>query len=282
MSDLAGPSTDPWPESWFPGRVAIVTGSSGTPGIGWSCARRLARRGARVVLNGSQAERLQDAHRRMTEEGFDAVAVLGAAQDDGTAEALVDAALERWGRIDLVVNNVGGAAGQAVPLELSRDDLVETFVRNTWSSLHLVQVAMARGLAQNEGAAVVNISSGTTHKTTSAVVAYAMAKAALNQLTRTLARDLAAQGVRVNAVAPGYTTTRATERGWRADGGAAAAAQLPLRSLVDPEDVAAATEFLLSPAARLITGVVLDVDAGNHLQGGYSPVTAQALEPSHR
>jgi NAD(P)-dependent dehydrogenase (short-subunit alcohol dehydrogenase family) len=120
---------------------------------------------------------------------------------------------------------------------------------------------------------VVNISSGSPRKTTPSMVAYAAAKAALNALTRTMAADLAARGVRVNAVSPGLTRTTGTRSHWEADGGRAAGAQLLLGRLTEAEDIAAAAVFLLSGDARQITGVVLDVDGGNHLgAGGWSPL----------
>jgi len=117
------------------------------------------------------------------------------------------------------------------------------------------------------------ISSGSPHKTTSAMVAYAAAKAALNAMTRTVAADLAPQGVRVNAVSPGLVRTTATRRMWKADDGKAAGSALPTGRLTEAEDIAAAACFLLSDDARQITGVNLDVDGGNHISRGWTPIT---------
>ena len=162
-------------------------------------------------------------------------------------------------------------------LTLSRDDLLRTVTLNTWPALSLIQEAMARGLA-DEGGAIVNISSGSPKKTTPSMASYAAAKAALNALTRTLAHDLGRRGVRVNAVSPGLTKTHATKDIWGADDGRAAGHNLLLGHLTEAEDIAAAVAFLLSDEARSITGVLLDVDAGNHVDiGSWSPFSPDAV-----
>ena len=104
------------------------------------------------------------------------------------------------------------------------------------------------------------------------MVAYAAAKAALNAMTRTVAADLAGQGIRLNAVSPGLVRTTATRPMWEADGGVQAGSNLPLGRLTEADDVAAAVCFLLSEEARQITGITLDVDGGNHLSRGWTPI----------
>jgi 3-oxoacyl-[acyl-carrier protein] reductase len=118
-------------------------------------------------------------------------------------------------------------------------------------------------------------SSGTVHKTTPSMASYAAAKAALNALTRTLARDLARRGVRVNGVAPGLTKTDTTRSLWETDGGSAAGRNLILGRMTEATDIANAVVFLLSDDAAQITGVTIDVDGGNHLMGGWSPFATQ-------
>jgi NAD(P)-dependent dehydrogenase (short-subunit alcohol dehydrogenase family) len=97
-------------------------------------------------------------------------------------------------------------------------------------------------------------------------------KAALNAMTRTIASDLAGR-VRVNAVSPGLVRTSATKPIWERDGGAAAGAMLPVGRLTEAGDIAAAVCFLLSDEARQITGITMDVDGGNHLKSGWTPIT---------
>ncbi len=255
----------------FSGRVAIVTGSTADPSIGRSCALRLAREGASVVINGRDEDRVASAEAAFRAEGLDVAGVAGSMDSETAVAMLADRAMEAFGRIDLVVSTVGGAPYPLSFDAISEEQLLETFRLNTWPALALIRAALARGLAHNAGS-VVTISSGSPHKTTSAMVSYASAKAALNAMTRTMAADLAKRGVRVNAVSPGLVRTTATRPIWKADGGAAAGSALPLGRLTEAEDIAAAVCFLLSDDARQITGITLDVDAGNHLSSGWTPI----------
>jgi NAD(P)-dependent dehydrogenase (short-subunit alcohol dehydrogenase family) len=261
----------------FDGKVAIVAGASTDPGIGTASARRLAVEGARVVINARSQSRLRATERALQEQGLDVVACLGAAEDESISALLVDTAIEAFGRIDLLVNAVGGAPFVGSALTLTRQDLMATMALNTWPTLSLIREAMTRGLADG-GGAIVNISSGSPKKTTPSMAAYAAAKAALNALTRTLANELGRRGVRVNAVSPGLTKTQATRDIWGADDGRAAGRNLLLGRLTEAEDIAAAVAFLLSEEARSITGVLLDVDAGNHVDtGSWSPFSPDAI-----
>ena len=207
----------------------------------------------------------------MQSEGLDAVGVVGSMDTELAVAELTDRAIDAFGRIDLIVSTLGGAPYPLSFDAISEAQLLETFQLNTWPAVALIRAALARGLADS-GGSVVTISSGSPHKTTSAMVAYASAKAALNAMTRTIAADLAARGVRVNAVSPGLVRTTATRPIWEADAGGAAGSALPLGRLTEADDVAAAVCFLLSDEARQITGINLDVDAGNHLGRGWTPI----------
>ncbi|MGE0878148.1 MAG: SDR family NAD(P)-dependent oxidoreductase [Acidimicrobiia bacterium] len=255
----------------FAGRVAIVTGATKNPSIGRSIATRLAREGASVVINGRTESELDAAVASMRAEGFAVAGVLGSPVDDGVATRLVDTALSEFGRIDLVANTVGGSHAQVTPMTITQDQILTTISLNTWSALSVIQEAVNRGLGA--GGAVVNISSGTVNKTTPSMVAYSMAKASLNAMTRTVARDLAGRGIRVNSVAPGLTKTSATKGMWEGDDGKTVGANVPLQRLTTADDIANAAVFLLSEEAAAITGVNIDVDGGNHLAGGFSPIT---------
>ena len=199
------------------------------------------------------------------------MAVTGSMDTEPAVSLLTDRALEAFGRIDLLVSTVGGAP-HPLPFDtISEEQLLETFRLNTWPTLALIRAALARGLG-DAGGSVVAISSGSPRKTTSSMVSYASAKAALNAMTRTVAADLAGRGVRVNAVSPGLVRTTATRPIWKSDAGAAAGSALPLGRLTEAEDIAGAVCFLLSEDARQVTGITLDVDGGNHLSSGWTPI----------
>ena len=186
----------------FSGRVAIVTGSTADPSIGRSCALRLAREGASIVINGRDKDRVESTERTFRAEGLDVVGVVGSMDTEPAVTLLIDRAIETFGRIDLIVSTVGGAPHPLPFDDISEEQLLETFRLNTWPTLALIRAALARGLGDTAGA-VVAISSGSPRKTTSAMVSYASAKAALNAMTRTIAADLAGRGVRVERSEPG-------------------------------------------------------------------------------
>lgn len=256
----------------FEGKVAVVTGASLDPSIGRSIATMLSDGGARLVINARGEAPLKEAEEALRDRGVEVRSVAGSMDDGDVAKRLVDSAVEEFGRIDLVVNTVGGSLGQTSPMTITREALMGTIALNTWSSLGLVQEAVRAGLADG-GGSVVSISSGTVNKTTPVMIAYAAAKSALNAITRTMARDLGPLGIHVNGVAPGLTRTSATRNMWEADGGKAAGSNVVLARFTVADDIANAAIFLLSERARQITGVVIDVDGGNHLLGGgWSPI----------
>lgn len=261
----------------FAGKVAIVSGASTSPGIGIASARRLALEGASVVINARAEDRLRATAAELRAEGLEVVACPGDAEDDAVPGRVADAAVAAFGRIDLLVNTVGGTRYVGSALEMNRDGLLGTLALNLAPTLAFVQAVMDRGLADG-GGSIVNVSSGSPKKTTPSMAAYAASKAALNALTRTLANDLGRRGVRVNAVCPGLTKTQGTRDIWAPDDGAAAGRRQLLGRLTEADDVAAAVAFLLSDEARSITGVLLDVDGGNHVDtGSWSPFAPDAI-----
>lgn len=237
--------------------VAIVTG--GSSGIGAQTALRLAERGHSVVITGRNRDRLDQVASRTAQ----IVAIRADMADSRDLEALVEQTVERFGRIDILINNAGMfTAGPFEELEVSQ--LQRIFEINVIGPAVLSRLCVPY-LGQSDGA-IVNVSSTMAHKAVPGVSAYAASKAALEQLTRNLAVELGPRGIRVNAVAPGPTLTPILERAgftreMIAASNAQLTAQMPLGRLGNPDEVARwIVELADSPT--WVTGQVLSVDGG--------------------
>jgi len=238
-----------------PVKVAIVTGS--TRGIGLAISRTLARSGYRVALNHrSNAAAARSASRAMA--GSEHLIVRSDVSKPDGARKLIRAAMKQWGRIDLLVNNVGDFFETPVSkMQLDKwEELWDSNVRTALNCTREVLPAMRR----NGGGAIVMIG-GTVSQTVRGnptYVAYAMAKTALAVVTKSLARAEAARGIRVNMVAPGYIHTYA----YTAKDVRELSPQVPMKRLGRPEEIAEAVAWLASDAASYVTGAVLDVGGG--------------------
>ena len=241
-------------------KVAIVTGAS--EGIGAATARRLRRDGLLQVL---VARREEPGRRLVDELGADrAVFVPGDVADPATAPRAVETALERFGRLDVLVNNAGVDYTSDL-LETPLEDVRRIFEVNVFGAFLVFREA-ARAM-RAEGGAIVNVTSRLASIGVPTMVVYSAAKGALLALTRGAAIELAPLGIRVNAVAPGFTETPLVTA-WLAgqdDPEAArrgATAAIPQGRLGTPEEVASAIAFLASDDAGHITGASLAVDGG--------------------
>jgi 3-oxoacyl-[acyl-carrier protein] reductase len=243
-------------------RVAIVTGSAS--GIGAATALELARRGWCVAVNYSKSG---EAAAQVAAQCADAIAVRADVASDADCRALVQAALDEWGRLDGLVNNAGTT--RFVPhadLEgLSAEDFQRIFAVNVIGAFQMCRAA-APGLKRSRGA-IVNISSLAALLGTGSSIAYAASKAALDTMSSSLARVLAPE-VRVNVVAPGFVDTPWMAAGYGAERYARIretyASFAPLGSVAQPQDVAATVAWLLEAGAQ-VTGQLLYVDGGVHV-----------------
>lgn len=241
------------------GQVAVVTGAG--RGLGRAIALAFAEAGADVVIAARTKEQLDEVADQVAAAGKTAHVVPADLGDPEAAAALAAIAVERFGRLDIVVNNVGGAMPSPL-LDTTPKAMTEAFVFNVATAHALVRAAVPHMLATADGGSIVNISSAVGHLPGRAFAAYGTAKAALAHYTKLAAMDLNPR-IRVNAIAPGAILTSALEivagdERMRGE----IERKTPLHTLGAPEDIAAAALYLVSPAGRYLTGKVIEPDGG--------------------
>lgn len=249
------------------GMAAVVTGSG--QGIGRGIAVGLAEAGADVVVTARRADDLRETARLVAAAGRLAVVVAGDIRADGMNDALAQAALDAFGRLDAWVNNVGGSDEKATRLLVETpDDVWRNQLELNLTAAFLGAKAAAAHMA--DGGVIVNIASGAGMRGSPRTGPYAAAKAGMLNLTQTLALELAPR-IRVNAVSPGQVPTEAFRQvlGMAGDERLAElASATPLGRLGTPEDIAGAVVYLASPAGSWVTGENLLVAGGRRERGG--------------
>jgi meso-butanediol dehydrogenase/(S,S)-butanediol dehydrogenase/diacetyl reductase len=238
----------------FQGKVAIITGSS--TGIGAAIATRFAAEGASVVLSGRRVQLLEAKAASLKEQGYTVLAVPGDVSSSGAA--VVQAAVQEFGRIDVLVNNAAISAGVGVE-EMDSDTWRRVLATNLDGAFEMVRNALPH-LAVTRGA-ILHISSISVVSGEFDDVAYAASKAGLEGLSRKLALEAARYGVRSNVIRPGLINTEAFAN-MPPDFFASQLPLIPLGFMGEAEDIASAAAFLCSDEARFITGAVLTVDGG--------------------
>ena len=259
------------------GKVAVVVGAGQQPGEtignGRAISLTLAREGAEVLCVDRDAERAQAVAHEITAAGGTAFALAADVVSD--AEAIIAAALARWGRIDVLVNNVGIGHAEDGPAQRCTDDAFErVFAVNFSGARRVIRAALAPMRAAGSGS-IINVSSLASIAGAN-MIAYEVSKAALNRLTTATAQGSAGKGVRCNAVLPGLMDTPMGVSGTATRDGrsieeqrAARAAMVPLKGgMGSGWDTANAVLFLASDEARFITGVLLPVDGGASVRIG--------------
>jgi 7-alpha-hydroxysteroid dehydrogenase len=239
-------------------KVAIVTGAG--RGIGAASAISLAEAGADLVISARTADQLGEVAKRIEATGRRVVTVPADLSDLAAVAGLVDHARDAYGRLDLVVNNVGGAMPRPF-MDTSPGRLEQAFHFNVATAHALLRPAVPLML-ENDGGSAVNISSAMGRVSGRGYLAYGTAKGALAHYTRLAAADLSPR-IRVNAIAVGSIATSALDIVMQTDElREALEAGTPLKRIGDPEDIAAAVIYLASEAGSYITGKILEVDGG--------------------
>jgi len=258
------------------GKRAIVTG--GGTGLGAATALGLARRGVNVCVNyASSADAAEQVAADCRALGVDSFAVKANVGEDAECRALVDAALKKFGGLDVLINNAGITkfAKHSDLDALDAEDFLRLYRVNVVSVFQMTRAAQPHLAAGGKGT-VVNVSSIAGVTGIGSSIAYASTKGALNTMTLSLARALA-PSIRVNAVCPGYIGsgwfTKYQGKEVEGDTAESVAKSTPLKVASMPEDVAETILFFAGPESRHVTGEFLMVDAGMHL--GFAPLKAR-------
>ncbi len=238
-------------------RVAVVTGAG--RGIGAAIATAYAEAGADIVLVARTREQVATTAERVRASGRRAVAVPCDITNLAALPLVVERTIAELGRLDIIVNNAGGASPNSF-LDTTAADLEEAFHFNVTAGFELIKQAVPHLLASGQGS-IINVTSVFGRVAGRGLLVYGTVKAALAQMTRLLAADLSPR-VRVNAIAPGVIETDALKAALTNQTRSRAVAATPLRRLGTVEDVAAAAVWLASPAASYLTGKVIEVDGG--------------------
>lgn len=244
------------------GKVAIVTG--GASGIGRAIALALAESGANVVIADRALDGAEEMAREIESAGGKAIATKTDVTDSKEVEQMVQRTIEKFGKIDILINNAGIIARSSV-MDMTEEELDRTFEVNL-KGVVLCSQAAARHMIEQKSGKIVNMGSSLSSRASVCNLSgggadYCASKAAVQAFTRTLAMELGPYGINVNAVAPGTTNTPMHEGLWEM---ATIYFQnsVPLGRLAEPEDIADVVVFLVTDAARYITGQTIHVNGG--------------------
>lgn len=241
------------------GKVALITGS--TRGIGWASAQLLAEHGANVIINGSSNQTLINERVQNLEDtyGSDSLGILCDARQPEEIRQAYQLIFKKYKRLDILINNAGILDDALVGM-VSDDMITRTYETNTFGAIHHLQSA-TRLMQRKKQGSIINMTSIIGTNGNEGQIVYGSSKAALIGLTLSASKELAPQGIRVNAIAPGFIDTDMA-RDLPQDKFLERTASIKMARLGQPEDIARAALFLSSDLSSYITGQVLGVDGG--------------------
>jgi 2-dehydro-3-deoxy-L-rhamnonate dehydrogenase (NAD+) len=242
----------------LPERVAIVTG--GARGIGFAIAERLSRAGARVVIADIDEESAVAAAERLRDGGAEAVETVADITNPDEAGAMVDRAIDAFGKLDVLVNNAGITGRDASLSEVTDEDWERVLKLNLTAAFYCCRAVIPRMREQRSGA-VVNVASISGKEGNPNMIPYSVSKAGLICLTKALAKEVIHDGVRVNCVAPAVIETPLLDQ-LRPEAIEYMRSKIPMGRMGRAEEVAAVVHFLASDDASFVTGQCYDVSGG--------------------
>ena len=245
------------PDFSLRGKVALVTGAS--RGIGAALAETLSQSGASLALLGRDREALGVLHNSLTDNGHASMQVVADVTDMTALEGCFDRVLEAYGRLDILVNNAGTEelCSSRTVTESLWDRIIDT---NLKAAFFCARAAASR---MTQGSSIINVCSLTSEVGVPGAAAYGASKSGLASLTRTLASEWAADGIRVNGIGPGYFRTALTEVFYQDESWQQSMLErIPMRRFGRLEDLGGAVVFLCSEAAAYITGQIIYIDGG--------------------
>lgn len=241
------------------GEVALVTGASS--GLGLRFAEVLAANGARVVLVARRADRLADVKEKIEKAGGKAIAVEADVLDRDGMKKAFDAAEKAFGTVTILLNNAGIAHTDRA-IDLSEDTWKQVLAIDLDAVFFWSQEAARRMIAASKKGSIVNIASVVGFNVSKGIVAYAVAKAGVVQVTKALGLEWAGKGIRVNGIAPGWFTTDINREFLASERGQAIRREIPMERFGEDGDLDGALLLLVSQAGRFMTGETILVDGG--------------------
>ena len=242
------------------GKVALITG--GDSGIGRATAVLFAREGADVaIVYLSEDKDAQDTAKMVEKEGRTCLSIRGDIGDEKVCKKAIKTTVERFGRLDVLINNAAEQHPQESIEDIDAEQLERTFRTNIFAMFYLTRLALPH-LREHEGASIINTTSVTAYRGSGHLLDYAATKGAIVAFTRSLAQNLAKDKIRVNAVAPGPIWTPLIPSTFPPEKVATFGSDVPLGRAGEPEEVATCFVFLASDDASYMTGQVLHPNGG--------------------